>query len=48
MIIEVIRNPIWDVVTVCVLLVCLTALTFIAVVLMCGLRPDELAKEGVL
>lgn len=48
MIIEVIRNPIWDIVTLCVLLACLTALTFIAVVLMCGLRPDELGQEGYL
>ena len=42
MTVEVIYNPVIHIVNMLILLVCVTALTFIAVVLMLGLRPGEI------
>ena len=43
--IEVIQNPVWPIVQMLIFLVCLTSLTFIAVVLLCGLRAGFLFGE---
>lgn len=44
MAIEVLHNPMYTILNVLVLLVCLTAITFIAVVLLCGIREEELVE----
>lgn len=41
MAIEVFYNPMTTILQMLVLLVCLTALTFIAIVLLCGVREQE-------
>jgi hypothetical protein len=45
MTIEVIYNPTWHIVQMLIFLVCITAVTFIAIVLLCGVRPEDI--EGV-
>jgi hypothetical protein len=45
--VEVIQNPVATVGVVLVLLVAVTAIAFLAVLVLCGFRPDELdALEG--
>lgn len=41
---EVIQNPVLPIVTLIVLLCCLTAITFIVVLLGCGFSPEEILE----
>jgi hypothetical protein len=42
MAVEVIQNPVTIIADMIIFLVCLTAITFIGIVLLCGLRPQDL------